>query len=81
LLVFFSLKNTCASCQIYSVEQNHTPEAQLFKKMILLLWHYKEGVINSEPEPQVVTKTGQERTLSQFLTQLLACKRVMKNTE
>jgi hypothetical protein len=58
LLVFFSLKNTCASCQIYSVEQNHTPEAQLFKKMILLLWHYKGDPKRPELESQGFTKTG-----------------------
>jgi len=56
LLVFFSLKNTCASFQVYSVEQNHTPEAQLFKKMIFLLWHYKDGPKNLELESQGLTK-------------------------
>jgi hypothetical protein len=58
LLVFFSLKNTCASFQVYSVEQNHTPEAQLFKKMFFLLWHYKDGLKSPELESQGFTKTG-----------------------
>jgi hypothetical protein len=58
LLVFFSLKNTCTSCQVYSVEQNHTPEAQFFNKMIFLLWHYKDDPKSPELESQGFTKAG-----------------------